>query len=154
MRDSGESSCYQSFMERLGSFAAFHETRAHAIATSISEREQTTGIGQVFIATMEKTMTNLKRLGAAALMAVTLPLAAASPSFAAGRGYGPCTPAAGVAVGAAGPAMNSGQLAAGVGQCQRIGSQQPYGAWGAGNTYGYRQSNWGAPPYAPYGEDY
>lgn len=103
-------------------------------------------------------MTNLKRLSAAALMAVTLPLAAASPSFAAGRGPGPCTPAAGVAVGAAGPAMNGGQLMSGVGQCQRIGSHEPYGvssgAWGAGTTYGYRDSNWGAPPYAPYGEDY
>lgn len=103
-------------------------------------------------------MTNLKRLSAAALMALTLPLAAASPSFAAGRGYGPCTPAAGVAVGAAGPAMNGGQLMAGVGQCQRIGSNEPYAApyaaWGVGSTYGYRQSNWGAPPYTPYGEDY
>jgi len=84
-------------------------------------------------------MMNLKKLSAAALLAATLPLAAASPSlaqsFAGGRGPGPCTPAGGVAVGAAGPAMNGGQLMAGVGQCGPVSSHQPFGYWG--QSYGY-----------------
>jgi hypothetical protein len=96
-------------------------------------------------------MTRMKLVSTAALMATILPLAIASPSLAAGRGPGACTPPAGKAVGAAGPAMNGGQLMAGVGQCGRIG------AWHRTNTYGYQrpgygydEPRWGAPAYAPY----
>jgi hypothetical protein len=115
---------------------------------------------------METTMTNLKQLSAAALMVATLPLAAASPSlaqttlaqsFAAGRGPGPCTPAAGVAVGAAGPAMNGGQLMAGVGQCGQVSSHQPYGYWGQSygyNSYGYDGYGDRGLRTPAYGEDY
>ncbi|MGY3506947.1 hypothetical protein ACVW16_000259 [Bradyrhizobium sp. USDA 4474] len=91
----------------------------------------------------ETTMTSMKRMSAAALI-VILPLSAASPSVAAGRGPGRCTPPGDQAVGAAGPAMSGGQLMAGVGQCQRIGS------WQHGDRYGYRansrynESRWGA----------
>ena len=69
----------------------------------------------------------LKTWGATAALAAVLPLAAASPGFA--QGYGPCTPPAGMAVGAAGPAMSGGQLMAGVGQCQSIAS------WHRGHHY-------------------
>src|SRR6266850_1338936 len=65
-----------------------------------------------------------------------------------GRGPGPCTPPAGYAVGAAGPAMSGGQLMAGVGQCQRIGSWYP--RYGAGAyAVGPAPSNpyYGAPNY-------
>ena len=77
----------------------------------------------------------LKTWGAAAALAAVLPLAAASPSFAQsyyGQGYGPCTPPAGMAVGAAGPAMSGGQLMAGVGQCRSIAS------WNHGHLRRYR----------------
>jgi hypothetical protein len=77
------------------------------------------------------TMTGLKTVGAAAALAATLTLLAPSASFAAGQGWGPCTPSAGTAVGAAGPAMSAGQLMAGVGQCRRIGEPGYAG-------YGYR----------------
>jgi hypothetical protein len=74
-------------------------------------------------------MKNLRTLSAAVALAAILPLATPSASLAADRGPGPCTPPAGDAVGEAGPAMNGGQLMAGVGQCQRIGSWHPhYGA--------------------------
>jgi hypothetical protein len=79
------------------------------------------------------TMTGLKTVGAAAALAATLTLLTPSASFAAGQGWGPCTPSAGTAVGAAGPAMSAGQLMAGVGQCRGIG-EPGY----AGNGYGYR----------------
>jgi hypothetical protein len=70
-------------------------------------------------------MKNLRTLSAAVSLAALLPLATLSPSLAAGRGPGACTPPAGMAVGAAGPALSGGQLMAGVGQCQRIGSWHP-----------------------------
>ena len=95
-------------------------------------------------------MTRMKLVSAAALMATILPLATSSPSLAAGRGPGPCTPPGNQAVGAAGPAMSGGQLMAGVGQCG------PIGGWYQTNTYGYRapsygydEPGWGAPAYAP-----
>ncbi|WP_234681748.1 hypothetical protein [Bradyrhizobium monzae] len=93
-------------------------------------------------------MTRMKLVSAAALMAAILPLATASPSLAAGRGPGGCTPPSGDAVGAAGPAMNGGQLMAGVGQCRRIGGwhqTDTYGYWGP--SYGYNEPGWGAPTY-------
>lgn len=98
-------------------------------------------------------MTRMKLLSAAALMAAILPLATASPSLAAGRGPGECTPASGDAVGAAGPAMSGGQLMAGVGQCR------PIGDWHSANTntygyqgprYGYGEPSWGAPAHGPH----
>jgi hypothetical protein len=74
-------------------------------------------------------MKNLRTLSAAVALAAILPLATPTASFAADRGPGFCTAPAGNAVGDAGPAMNSGQLMAGVGQCERIGSWYPhYGA--------------------------
>jgi len=93
-------------------------------------------------------MKNLRTLTAAVALAAILPLATAGASFAAGRGPGPCTPPAGDAVGAAGPAMNGGQLMAGVGQCQRIGA----GGWNAG----YRTAAYpvGAAPGDLYGGPY
>lgn len=94
-------------------------------------------------------MNRLKTLGAVAALALALPLATASPSLA--RGPGPCTPAGSSAVGAAGPAMSSGQLMAGVGQCRRIGEWDH-----AYNRYpgyrGYRQYGY-ANGYRPYGWD-
>ena len=95
-------------------------------------------------------MTRMKLVSAAALTATILPLATLSPSFAAGRGPGACTPPAGSAVGAAGPAMNGGQLMAGVGQCRPVAGwheTNTYGYWGPG--YGYDEPCWGAPAYAP-----
>jgi hypothetical protein len=80
-----------------------------------------------------KKMTGLKTLGVAIALAATLPLMAPTASLARGRGPGPCTPPAGHAVGAAGPAMSGGQLMAGVGQCQRIAGD----GW-RGRYYGYR----------------
>lgn len=71
-------------------------------------------------------MKNLRTLSAAIALAAILPLAIPSASFAAERGPGACTTPAGDAVGADGPAMNAGQLMAGVGQCQRIGSWFPH----------------------------
>lgn len=95
-------------------------------------------------------MTHLKRLTVAALMATIVPFAASSPSFAAGPGPGWCTPPAGNAVGAAGPAMNGGQLSAGVGQCRSIGSyHRTYGYRSPGYAYGYAEPGWGAPAYEP-----
>ena len=70
-------------------------------------------------------MKNLRTLSAAIALAAILPLATPSASFAAERGPGACTTPAGDAVGVDGPAMNAGQLMAGVGQCQRIGSWFP-----------------------------
>ncbi len=96
-------------------------------------------------------MTRTKLVSVAATLAAILPLATASPSLAAGRGPGPCTPPAGETVGAAGPAMSGGQLMAGIGQCQRIGDWHPtniYGHWGP--SYGYDGPRWGASAYAPY----
>ncbi|MGV7213712.1 hypothetical protein [Bradyrhizobium sp. UFLA05-112] len=95
-------------------------------------------------------MTRMKLVSAAALMATILPLATASPSLAAGRGPGWCTPSSENAVGASGPAMSGGQLMAGVGQCRRLGGwhhTNTYGYWGPG--YGYAEPGWGAPAYAP-----
>lgn len=94
-------------------------------------------------------MTHLKRLSVAAALAAIVPLAASSPSFAAGRGPGWCTPGSETAVGAAGPAMNSGQLAAGVGQCRSFGSyHRSYYSYGTpGYAYGYAEPGWGAPVY-------
>jgi hypothetical protein len=105
---------------------------------------------------MEKTMKQLKRLSVAALMVATVPLAASSPSLAAGRGPGWCTSSSESAVGAAGPAMNGGQLMAGVGQCRRLGSHNGYGYWNSGygdGGYGYGYGygpGWETPAYAPY----
>ena len=76
-------------------------------------------------------MKNLRTLSAAVALAAMLPLATPTASLAAYRGPGPCTPPAGAAVGAAGPAMSGGQLMAGVGQCQRIGSWHPHYGGGA-----------------------
>jgi hypothetical protein len=71
-------------------------------------------------------MKNLRTLSAAVALAAILPLATPTASLAADRGPGACTTPAGDAVGEAGPAMNGGQLMAGVGQCQRIGSWFPH----------------------------
>jgi hypothetical protein len=79
-------------------------------------------------------MTRLKLLSAAALLTVILPL---STSSSLAQGPGPCTRPGNSAVGPEGPAMDSGQLMAGVGQCRRIGgwhdARRPYwrGAYGA-----------------------
>lgn len=89
-------------------------------------------------------MRNLKTLSAVVALAAILPLATPSVSFAAGQGPGPCTPPAGDAVGAAGPAMNGGQLMAGVGQCQRIGNWYPQSQYGA---YGYAPGAASGTPY-------
>lgn len=93
-------------------------------------------------------MKNLRTLSAAIALAAILPLATPSASLAAQRGPGACTMPAGDAVGEDGPAMNGGQLMAGVGQCQRIGSWYPH--YGAG---AYAR---GAAPSNPYyaGPDY
>lgn len=64
----------------------------------------------------------------AAVIAVT---AMASPSFA--QGPGPCTSSGNSAVGAEGPAMNGGQLMAGVGDCRHRPAR-----WR--NSYGYYQA--------------
>jgi len=93
-------------------------------------------------------MKNLRTLSAAVALAAILPLATPSASLAADRGPGPCTPPGGDAVGAAGPAMNGGQLMAGVGQCQRIDNWYLHYGAGAYAT--------GAAPSNPYygGPDY
>jgi hypothetical protein len=84
-------------------------------------------------------MKNLRTLSAAVALAALLPLATPTASLAQGRGPGACTPPGGDAVGAAGPAMNGGQLMAGVGQCERIGSWYPHyradGDPARGNAY-------------------
>src|SRR5579871_4842715 len=95
---------------------------------------------------METTMNSLKLLTAASLLTAALPLGAANAQ---GRGWGPCTPAAGMAVGVAGPAMNGGQLMAGVGQCAPVNgwdNAAAYGNWG-----GYWQPRAIRPPGAAYG---
>jgi hypothetical protein len=89
------------------------------------------------------TMKNLRTLSAAVALAAMLPLAVPTASLAAYRGPGPCTPPAGAAVGAAGPAMSGGQLMAGVGQCQRIGSWHPHYGGGA-----YAMGPLASDPYA------
>lgn len=95
-------------------------------------------------------MTHLKRLSAAAVMAAIVPLAASSPSLAAGRGPGWCTPSSESAVGAAGPAMNGGQLSAGVGQCRSFGSyHRTYSYQSPGYAYGYAEPGWAAPVDEP-----
>lgn len=76
-------------------------------------------------------MKNLRTLSAAIALAAILPLAAPGASFAADRSPGACTTPVGDAVGVDGPAMNAGQLMAGVGQCQRIGSWFPHDNAGA-----------------------
>lgn len=99
-------------------------------------------------------MKTLKTMSAAVALAAMLPLATLSPSFAQGGGPGPCTPPGGDAVGAAGPAMNGGQLMAGVGQCQRVGSwdgQRGYNAYSA-RTSGDRY--YGRPDYYGASRDY
>jgi hypothetical protein len=83
-------------------------------------------------------MKGLKRLSAAVVV-IVLPLATSSTTLA--QGWGPCTRPGGTAVGAEGPAMNGGQLMAGVGQCRRIGSwYRASGYWGPG--YGYSGPHW------------
>jgi hypothetical protein len=90
-------------------------------------------------------MNYVKLLTAAVLLTATLPLGAASAQ---GRGAGPCTPPVGVAVGAAGPAMNGGQLMAGVGQCA------PIGGWhrGFGYSGGYEGPQIALPPVVQSGD--
>lgn len=97
-------------------------------------------------------MKRLKLLSAAAVLSAMLPLATASTSLA--QGPGPCTPPGNSAVGAAGPAMNSGQLMAGVGQCQPIGSwhnaynYNAYNYWDGGyRRPGLRTRYYGGPGY-------
>jgi hypothetical protein len=93
-------------------------------------------------------MRNLRVLSAAVALAAILPLATPSASLAADRGAGACTPPAGDAVGAAGPAMNGGQLMAGVGQCQRIDSWYPhYDAYAT--DVAPRSPNYGGGSYYP-----
>ena len=83
------------------------------------------------------TMKNLRTLSAAVALAAMLPLATPTPSLAADWGPGRCTRPAGDAVGWDGPAMNAGQLMAGVGQCQRIGNSFPYYGPGYSSTRVY-----------------
>jgi hypothetical protein len=99
-------------------------------------------VGMVINRRNGATMKNLRTLSAAVALAAILPLATPAASLAAERDPGACTPPAGDAVGTAGPAMNAGQLMAGVGQCQRIGRWYPdYRA----SVYGV-----GAAPSDPY----
>jgi hypothetical protein len=112
-----------------------------------------TDAGMALNQTNGVTMKNLRTLSAAIALAAILPLATPSASFAAYRGAGPCTAPGGDAVGAGGPAMNGGQLMAGVGQCERIGSWRPHygpdayapGAAGDPNYFG-QSYYWGAGP--------
>ena len=95
-------------------------------------------------------MKNLRTLSVAVALAAILPLATPSASLAADRGPGACTPPAGDAVGEAGPAMNGGQLMAGVGQCQRIGSWYPhYGASAYATDAAPRSPYYGGGSYYP-----
>jgi hypothetical protein len=89
-------------------------------------------------------MNYLKLLTAAALFTAALPLAANAQ----GRGPGSCTPPLGVAVGAAGRAMNGGQLMAGVGQCAPVRGWHNTGGYGFG--VGYGQPLAVQPSVAPY----
>lgn len=85
-------------------------------------------------------MKGLKLLSAAAVLIGTL--LPTSISFA--QGPGPCTRPGNSAVGPEGPAMNSGQLMAGVGQCRRIGGwQQGPDYWGQGYYPDYSYSGQG-----------
>jgi hypothetical protein len=102
-------------------------------------------------------MKRLKLLSAVALLTAILPLSTSSTSLAAGWGPGPCTRPGNSAVGPEGPAMNSGQLMAGVGQCRRIGSwdyARPY--WGGGYGPRYWGGGYGAPGWGTmgFGRDY
>ena len=100
-------------------------------------------------------MKNLRTLSAAVALAAMLPLVTPTASLAAyRRGLDPCTPPGGDAVGAAGPAMNGGQLMAGVGQCERIDSWYPHyraGAYAigplAGDPYAANDPYYGGPRY-------
>ncbi|WP_128968037.1 hypothetical protein [Bradyrhizobium guangdongense] len=76
---------------------------------------------------------------AASLVAATV----ASPSFAQGPGPGPCTSSGNSAVGVEGPAMNGGQLMAGVGNCRHR-----HARWR--DSYGYYR----APARTVYDRDY
>ena len=77
------------------------------------------------------------------LIAASLAAAAvASPSFAQGRGPGPCTSSGNGAVGVEGPAMSGGQLMAGVGDCRHR-----HARWR--DSYGYYQA-----PARVYDRDY
>ena len=87
-------------------------------------------------------MKHLRTLSAAVALAAILPLVTPSASLAADRGPGSCTTPAGGAVADDGPAMNAGQLMAGVGQCERIGSWNPH--------YGPSGNATGAAPTNPY----
>jgi hypothetical protein len=93
-------------------------------------------------------MKRLKFLSAAAALTLVLPLATSSTSLAAGPGPGPCTQPGNSAVGAAGPAMNAGQLMAGVGQCRRIGSwADARPSWNGGyGEYGYGYGGYNGGP--------
>jgi hypothetical protein len=102
-------------------------------------------------------MKRLKLLSAAAMLTAILPLV--TSSFAAAQGPGPCTRPGNMAVGPEGPAMNGGQLMAGVGQCRSIGSWYNaraywgggYGGPGWGPNY-YGRPGWGPTYYGgPYG---
>jgi hypothetical protein len=111
---------------------------------------------------METLMKKLTLLSAVAAMTLVF---ASSSSYA--QGWGPCTQPGNSAVGADGPAMNGGQLMAGVGQCRRIGrrarNSDAYDYYGGpvdgswGRPYGYRDGGyrdaptvWGEPVYRPY----
>lgn len=91
-------------------------------------------------------MQTLKLLSAAAL--VVLPLATAGSALA--QGPGPCTRPGNSAVGWEGPAMNGGQLMAGVGQCRPIaGGHHPrvhggyaYGGPRVRGGYAYGGPGW------------
>jgi hypothetical protein len=88
-------------------------------------------------------MTRLKSVIATAMLISVLPFSTSGTSFAAGWGPGACTRPGNHAVGLEGPAMNSGQLMAGVGQCRRIGS------WRYARRYwGYGAPGWGAMGFA------
>ena len=77
-------------------------------------------------------MKGLKLLSAAAVLVGTL----LPTSIALAQGPGPCTRPGNTAVGAEGPAMNSGQLMAGVGQCRRIGGWEHARAYWGREYYG------------------
>lgn len=99
-------------------------------------------------------MKTLRTMSAAFALAAMLPLATLSPSLAQGRGPGPCTPPGGDAVGAAGPAMNGGQLMAGVGQCQRIGRWDTHHGFDAYSAGASGDPYYGRPDYSGANRDY
>ncbi len=100
-------------------------------------------------------MRRLKLLGATAALVTMSAIATSGAALAQGYGYGPCTRPGNNAVGAAGPAMNGGQLMAGVGQCGRIAGGRHYRARTYYRAPGY-EPGWGAPAYDPdyYGPGY